>query len=122
MALTRPLKTCHHEWGGTHEAPSLLGGRRGCHFLQWYTTEDVLAPMSYAHTCLPETLIKLGRPHTEKLWSRRRLAAKKSFSGGKGRWQGGGEWVKGIIETCQTAEQREKKTRMQRKKMSKAVT
>lgn len=67
--------------------------------------------MSYAHTCLPETLIKLGRPHTEKLWSRRRL----SFSGGKGRWQGGGEWVKGIIEICQTAEQREKKNKNAKK-------
>lgn len=95
--------------GGAHEAPFLLGGRRGCHFLQWYATEDVLAPMSYAHTCLPETLIKLGRPHTEKLWGRRRLTAKKSFSRGKGRWQGGGEWVKGIIETYQTAKQRGKK-------------
>lgn len=101
--------------GGAHEAPFLLGGRRGCHFLQWYATEDVLAPMSYAHTCLPETLIKLGRPHTEKLWGRRRLTEKKSFSRGKGRWQGGGEWVKGIIETYQTAKQRGKKNKNAKK-------
>lgn len=66
--------------GGTHEAlpfleelPAINGWWRGCHFLQWYTVEDVLAPQSYLpHMLGPKPLIKLSGPRAQRSRENRR--------------------------------------------------